>query len=199
MEGYWCYWHGGKGYSGVGLHVSKAIAPERPTFSHPEFNFENRIASVDLITAAGALTVASVYVPNGGKDFPAKIRFLEALDAYAQSFQETARRLVLCGDMNVRIDGARRSSEGTQAPSDWSASRRAGAHGASHRPRPRGPRPRRSTRTTRICSRGGRRGGTCGSATSGGGSTTSSPAPRWPRRWWPVRCRPRSARAITHR
>ena len=29
MEGYWCYWHGGKGYSGVGLHVSKAVAPER--------------------------------------------------------------------------------------------------------------------------------------------------------------------------
>ena len=25
-EGYWYYWHGGKGYSGVGLHVSKAIA-----------------------------------------------------------------------------------------------------------------------------------------------------------------------------
>ena len=26
MEGYWCYWHGGKGYSGVGLHVSKTLA-----------------------------------------------------------------------------------------------------------------------------------------------------------------------------
>ena len=26
MEGYWCYWHGEKGYSGVGLHVSKALA-----------------------------------------------------------------------------------------------------------------------------------------------------------------------------
>ena len=22
IEGYWCYWHGGKGYSGVALHVS---------------------------------------------------------------------------------------------------------------------------------------------------------------------------------
>ena len=40
MEGYWCYWHGGKGYSGVGLHVSKAIAPERPLFSHPDFDYE---------------------------------------------------------------------------------------------------------------------------------------------------------------
>jgi len=47
------------------------------------------------------LTVASVYVPNGGKDFPAKMRFLEAMDDYAASFQATGRLLVLCGDMNV--------------------------------------------------------------------------------------------------
>src|SRR5206468_7981368 len=61
MQGYWCYWHGGKGYSGVGLHVSKAMAPERPPFSHPEFNYENRIVAVDLKTTEGDLTVASVY------------------------------------------------------------------------------------------------------------------------------------------
>jgi exodeoxyribonuclease III len=97
MDGYWCYWHGGKGYSGVALHVSQAAAAERPVFSHPEFNFENRIAAVDV----GELTVASVYVPNGGKDFPAKMRFLEALDEYAASFQASGRLLVLCGDMNV--------------------------------------------------------------------------------------------------
>ena len=97
MEGYWCYWHGGKGYSGVGLHVSKAVAPDRPLFLHPEFNFENRIATVEI----GGVTIASVYVPNGGKDFPAKIRFLEALDAYAAAFRAQGRQLVLCGDLNV--------------------------------------------------------------------------------------------------
>jgi exodeoxyribonuclease III len=101
IEGYWCYWHGAKGYSGVALHVSHTIAPERPAFSHPEFNFEHRIAAVDLVTDAGAITVASIYVPNGGKDFPAKMRFLEAMDGYAASFQGTGRALVLCGDMNV--------------------------------------------------------------------------------------------------
>ena len=99
MEGYWCYWHGEKGYSGVGLHVSKTIAPERPAYSHPEFNFENRIAAVDV----GDVTIASVYVPNGGKDYPAKLRFLEALDAYAESFASTGRKLVLCGDLNVAL------------------------------------------------------------------------------------------------
>ena len=101
IEGYWCYWHGGKGYSGVALHVSTAIAPERPAFSHPDFDYENRIAAVDLETPFGALTVASVYVPNGGKDFPAKMKFLEAMDTYAASCQAGHRRLVMLGDMNV--------------------------------------------------------------------------------------------------
>ena len=97
MEGYWCYWHGGKGYSGVALHVSKTCAPERPVFAHPAFDYENRIVSVDV----GDLTVASIYVPNGGKDFPAKMLFLEAMDAYAASFQASPRRVAMMGDMNV--------------------------------------------------------------------------------------------------
>jgi exodeoxyribonuclease-3 len=98
MEGYWCYWHGGKGYSGVGLHVSKALSPERPLFSHPTFDFEHRIVQVDL---ASGLTVSSIYVPNGGKDFPAKVRFLEELDRYADAIQAAGRTAVLCGDLNI--------------------------------------------------------------------------------------------------
>jgi len=97
LEGYWCYWHGGKGYSGVALHVSKEAAPERPAFFHPDFDYENRIVGVQT----GDVTVASVYVPNGGKDFPAKMKFLEAMDTYAASFASSGRTLVLCGDMNV--------------------------------------------------------------------------------------------------
>jgi exodeoxyribonuclease III len=97
MEGYWCYWHGGKGYSGVALQVSKTFSPERPAFAHPAFDYENRIVTVDL----GALTVACIYAPNGGKDFPAKMKFLEAMDAYAGSFQGTGRSLAMMGDMNV--------------------------------------------------------------------------------------------------
>jgi exodeoxyribonuclease III len=97
MEGYWCYWHGGKGYSGVAVHVSKAIAPDRPTFLHPEFDFEHRIVTVDI----AGVTVASVYVPNGGKDFPGKMAFLEALDSYAATQQTAGATLVVCGDLNV--------------------------------------------------------------------------------------------------
>lgn len=97
MEGYWCYWHGGKGYSGVGLHVRKATVTEPPVFAHPDFDFEHRIVTVGLPQAV----VASIYVPNGGKDFPAKMRFLEALDAYALELQAAGTPLVLCGDLNV--------------------------------------------------------------------------------------------------
>ncbi len=97
FEGYWCYWHGGKGYSGVALHVSKTCSPERPDFHHPDFDYENRIVAVTLRD----LTIASIYVPNGGKDFPAKMKFLEAMDAYAGSFQTAGRRLAMLGDMNV--------------------------------------------------------------------------------------------------
>jgi len=97
VEGYWCYWHGGKGYSGVALHVSKSFTPERPRFDHPAFDYEHRIATV----AIGDLTIASIYVPNGGKDFPAKMQFLEAMDTYAAAFAAKSRPLVMLGDMNV--------------------------------------------------------------------------------------------------
>ncbi len=97
IEGYWCYWHGGKGYSGVALHVSHACAPERPAFSHPDFDYEQRIATVTV----GDVTFASVYVPNGGKDFAAKMEFLAAMDRYAESFRLAGRPLVMTGDMNV--------------------------------------------------------------------------------------------------
>jgi exodeoxyribonuclease-3 len=97
FEGYWCYWHGGKGYSGVALHVSKSFSADRPVFAHPSFDYENRIVAVEI----AGVTIASVYVPNGGKDFPAKMRFLEAMDAYAASFVEAGRPVAMLGDLNV--------------------------------------------------------------------------------------------------
>jgi exodeoxyribonuclease-3 len=97
IDGYWCYWHGGKGYSGVALHVSKSFAPERPVFGHPAFDYEHRIVQVGLPQAA----FVSVYVPNGGKDFPAKMRFLAALDQFAAELHAESRPVVICGDLNI--------------------------------------------------------------------------------------------------
>jgi exodeoxyribonuclease-3 len=96
---YWNYWHGGpKGYSGVSLHLRKDRFPKRPEFSHPGFDVENRVVQVRLDDGS---VVASVYVPNGGKDYDAKLRFLEEMHAYVGAVHAAGRRLILCGDMNV--------------------------------------------------------------------------------------------------
>jgi exodeoxyribonuclease III len=97
MLPYWNYWHGERAYSGVSLHVRKDTFPERPSFDHPDFDYENRVVTADL----PGLAVASVYVPNGGKDFPAKIRFLEALERYAGQRLAAGYPIVLGGDINV--------------------------------------------------------------------------------------------------
>ena len=101
VENYWSYWHGGKGYSGVALLVSKALVGALPACSHPGFDFEQRIACATVPSPAGDVMVASVYVPNGGKDFDAKMRFLQALETYAADAAREQRLLILCGDLNV--------------------------------------------------------------------------------------------------
>jgi exodeoxyribonuclease-3 len=101
LEGYWSYWHGERGYSGVGLLISKRLVAAAPSYLHPPFDFEQRIVTVDVETPIGVLGVASVYVPNGGKDYPAKLGFLEALDTWAAEAQMRQRLVVICGDLNV--------------------------------------------------------------------------------------------------
>ena len=59
--------------------VRKETCPDRPAFYHPDFDHEHRIVTARL----PSMSVASVYVPNGGKDFEAKMRFIAALDAFA--------------------------------------------------------------------------------------------------------------------
>jgi exodeoxyribonuclease-3 len=97
LGGYHCYWHGQKGYSGVALHVSRETFPRRPRYEHPEFDHESRIVTATV----GRTTFASIYVPNGGKDFPAKVRFLDALGAFAEEAAQGGKSLVLMGDLNV--------------------------------------------------------------------------------------------------
>jgi exodeoxyribonuclease-3 len=98
-EGYWCYWHGAGGYSGVALHLRKELCAARPIFGHPEFDLETRIVTAEVADRV----IASVYVPNGGKDYPAKLRFLEALGGWSAAVRQSGRRLVICGDLNVAL------------------------------------------------------------------------------------------------
>jgi exodeoxyribonuclease III len=97
LEEYWAYWHCLRGYSGVSLHVRRDLVDREPTFRHPDFDMESRIVEFDL----GEVIYASVYVPNGGKDFPAKLEFLERLIDWTRQIHQGGRQLVLCGDMNI--------------------------------------------------------------------------------------------------
>ncbi|MCC7185746.1 MAG: exodeoxyribonuclease III [Acidobacteria bacterium] len=102
---YWSYWHGGGGYSGVALLVRRTFAPEPPQYWHPDFDFEHRIVVADVQRGEGpnpgAVRFVSVYVPNGGKDYEAKMRFFTALDGWLDETIATVPALVLCGDINI--------------------------------------------------------------------------------------------------
>jgi len=94
---HWTYWHGSGGYSGVALLVRHSFFMERPVFHHPSFDMEHRIVVAEL----GGLVAASVYVPNGGKDFEAKVRFFSAFSDWAMATAATGRDVVICGDLNI--------------------------------------------------------------------------------------------------
>jgi len=100
LEGYWCHWHGQGGYSGVALHLSQSAFRHPPRFVHPPFDVETRIVTAEV----GSWTLASVYVPNGNRDFPTKVRFLEALDLFVADTLAAGRELLVCGDLNVALE-----------------------------------------------------------------------------------------------
>jgi exodeoxyribonuclease-3 len=97
LEDYHVFWHGLRAYSGVSLHVKKSAFGENPVFSHPDFDMESRIVQAEL----GKLVFASVYVPNGGKSYPAKLEFMARLAVWAKRLHAEGRELVLCGDINI--------------------------------------------------------------------------------------------------
>ena len=96
LEGYHAFWHGMRAYSGVSLHIDKNLLGEAK-FEHPQFDIESRIVTAQV----GNTVFASVYVPNGGKSYPAKLDFLKALVSWAREVHGTGRELVLCGDINI--------------------------------------------------------------------------------------------------
>jgi exodeoxyribonuclease-3 len=94
MPDYASYWHGQGGYSGVSVHLMKARFAN-VEFSHPSFDTEARVVEA----RSGNFSFISMYVPNGGKDFRAKMDFLRELVVWGKTLKE--RRSIVCGDMNV--------------------------------------------------------------------------------------------------
>lgn len=102
---YWAYWHGGGGYSGVALLIRRSFSPEPPVFVHPAFDFEHRIVEATVKAAnLQDIRFVSVYVPNGGKDFDAKMRFFQALRDWLAETLTPGTALVLCGDLNIALE-----------------------------------------------------------------------------------------------
>jgi exodeoxyribonuclease-3 len=97
LADYHVFWHGMRAYSGVSLHLRKEAFETAPVFSHPDFDMESRIVQAEL----GSLVLASVYVPNGNKDYAAKIAFVKRLIAWTRQVAAQGKDLVLCGDMNI--------------------------------------------------------------------------------------------------
>ncbi len=97
LADYHAYWHCLKGYSGVSLHIRRDLFAIDPIFSHPAFDMESRIVQVEH----GNLVIASVYVPNGGKDYAAKLAFVKQLATWTGRLHTEGRDVVLCGDMNI--------------------------------------------------------------------------------------------------
>ncbi|HEY7192640.1 MAG TPA: exodeoxyribonuclease III [Gemmatimonadales bacterium] len=94
---YHVYWHPLKGYSGVSIHVRKDLFAVDPVFTHPPFDMESRIVQVEH----GDLVIASIYVPNGGKDYAAKLAFVKSLIEWSGRLAAEGRQLIVCGDLNI--------------------------------------------------------------------------------------------------
>ncbi len=94
---YHAHWHGHGGYSGVALLLRRERFSAPVVFTHPPFDLESRIVTAEV----GSIVFASVYVPNGGKDFEVKMTFLREMDAWAARLRSEGKHLVLAGDFNV--------------------------------------------------------------------------------------------------
>jgi len=100
LPDYRAMWHGGlKGYSGVALLLRKDRFSRAVEFGHPGFDRESRIVQARV----GSTVFASFYVPNGGKDYDAKIAFLGAMVAWVGQMHAAGDALVVAGDLNVAL------------------------------------------------------------------------------------------------
>src|SRR5439155_25286470 len=91
LAGYSACWHCAGPYSGVTLLLRSDLFGEAPDFSHPTFDRDTRIVAAH----AGPLVVASVYVPNGGKDYNDKLLFINEMTEWVAATLASGNDLVL--------------------------------------------------------------------------------------------------------
>lgn len=96
LPDYHAFWHGAAGYSGVAVLLKKSRF-SAPKYAHPPFDTETRV----VLATVGDVTFASMYAPNGGKDYEAKIAFFEAMVPWVAEVRASGQKLVVSGDINI--------------------------------------------------------------------------------------------------
>jgi exonuclease III len=174
--GYWCHWHGHKGYSGVGLHLRKETFPHRPLSSIPL-----RRGDPHRHRAIADWVIASVYVPTATGTIRRRCAS-STLSTRSWPTRTPPAGSSSCAGTSTWPGAARRPSK-LRKPTETGQTPEEQAMLARTLDRGLVDLLRRFDPTTTASSRGGRPGGRCARRTSGGASTTS----------WPARvCRDRS-------
>ena len=195
LEGYWCYWHGGKGYSGVALHVRKDAFPAAAGLSASAIRLRtphrHRRAAriydrVDLRAERRQGLPGQDAIPGVARAVRGRVRGVGAAAGAVRRFQRRANRH---GRPSRRSESRTSSVSGRTSGRSSSASSATGSSTCIAR----------WSRRTPSFSRGGRHGETCGSATSAGASTWCSRAARSPTGRFRASSSASSARAITGR
>jgi exodeoxyribonuclease III len=112
--------HGQKTFNGVAILSKLPFDEVRRGLPGDETDEQARYIEGVFSTGAGALRVASIYLPNGnpapGEKYDYKLRWMERLETHARSLLADEEPLFLCGDYNV-IPQARDAKD----PAAWRA------------------------------------------------------------------------------
>lgn len=84
-------------YSGTAIIARSSVVGEDAEFFTPPFDDEGRALGLRW----GDWTLLTLYMPNGGKDYAAKLRFYDALNGWVGAQLSEGRKLWLAGDMNI--------------------------------------------------------------------------------------------------
>ena len=97
--------HGQKGFNGVAILSKLAFEDVRKGLPGDDSDDQARYLEALVTTPAGAIRVASIYLPNGNpmgsEKFPYKIAWMKRLEAHAAALLQEELPVFLAGDYNV--------------------------------------------------------------------------------------------------
>jgi len=110
--------HGQKGFNGVAILSKQPLEDVTPHLPGDEKDEQARYIEATVSVPAGALKVASIYLPNGNpigtEKFAYKLAWMQRLAKHARSLRGEEMPVVLAGDYNVIPEPA-----DAKRPEDW--------------------------------------------------------------------------------